>query len=687
MSFLGEIKRRKVFQVAAVYSVVAWLVVQVITSVEAPLNLPDWVDTFVIVLLAVGFPIALVLSWAFDVTPEGIRPAGKAERDSVSFGPTATTFTYVSQGLVLLAVGFLVVNQYQLGLGSRGSSESAVTDIIRYNYKFTDEAQLVPTRGVSIAVSPDGARIVYVGPAENGTQLWIRDRDNLRSTPLPGSEGAVQPFFAPDGRGIGFITENGALKIVSKPGDAPITIVNSGLIQQGACWGGDGYVYYSVEAGLLRRPASGGGAPEQITAAVSAGIDTISHRWPDVLPNGKGALFTISKDHSPDQIAAVDFSTGQIQVLVEGTLGRYAESGHLIYAREDGGLMAARFDQNRLVLSGQGVLLGDQLPRGYAPDLAFSKTGRLLYVTRPRETLEVVWVNRNGSWTPVDSDNPIRGIRYAVLSPDNTSLALTTRLRPPSDDGQIWIKKLPRGPLAQLTFEGMVNMRPTWSADGQSLIFISDRGENRDVWIKRADGTEEAKLLLDEPEFIDEALFSPSEEWLVYRRGKVAGARDIYAIRSNFETGAIPLVASNFDESAPALSSDGRWLAYVANRAGQRNVYVRPFPSADADTQVSVNGGTQPVWAHNRPELYYRNGAGKMVAVEVLPGSGFQIGAEQILFSATAYRRDNWHAAYDVSADGERFVMIRISDSGSLDEELIAVENWFEELKRLVPIN
>jgi len=273
MSFLGEIKRRKVFQVAAVYSVVAWLVVQVITSVEAPLNLPDWVDTLVIVLLAVGFPIALVLSWAFDVTPEGIMPAGKAKRDSVSSGPTATTFTYVSQGLVLLAVGFLVVNQFQLGLGSRGSSQSAATDVVRYKYGLEDAEKLVPTIGVSIAVSPDGARIVYAGRAESGRQLWIRERDQLRSTPLPGSEGALQPFFAPDGRGVGFVTENRNLRVISRIGDPPLTLVDGGLYQFGGTWGADGYVYFSTSVGLMRKLATGGGASELVVPADMANLE------------------------------------------------------------------------------------------------------------------------------------------------------------------------------------------------------------------------------------------------------------------------------------------------------------------------------------------------------------------------------------------------------------------------------
>lgn len=687
MSIIREIKRRKVFQVAAVYAVVAWLLVQVITSVEAPLNLPDWVDTFVIVILAIGFPIALVLSWAFDVTPEGIRTAEEVERGSLSSKPSPTTFTYVSQFLVLLAVGFLVVNQYLLDVGSRWSSRLEVTDVIRYNYGLADAEQLVPTIGVSIAVSPDGARIVYVGPAESGRQLWIRERDQLRSTPLPGSEDALQPFFAPDGRSIGFVTKNRQLRVISKIGDPPLTIVDDGLYLFGGTWGVDGHVYYSTAAGLMRQPATGGGVPELVVLADSASPDVVGYAWPDVLPNGKGALFTIIRNHLANDIAVVDFSTGQSRVLVQGLLGRYAESGHLTYVREDGGLMAAPFDQDQLVLSGSPVLLGDQLPVGSTPDLAFSRTGRLLYATRPRQTLEVVWVDRDGAWTPVDPDNPLLDIRYAALSPDNTKLAVTTWPRPPSDDGHLWIKQLPHGPFSRLTFDGKVNMRPSWSADSRSVIFISDRGDNRDVWIKRADGTREAELLLDDLVTIDEAFYSSSEEWIVYRRGMEGGERDIFAIRTNVDSVATPLVTSDFDEVAPALSPDGRWLAYVSNRAGQANVYVRPFPEVDTETQVSVNGGIEPVWARNRSELYYRNGVGEMVAIAMLPGTEFVTGPERVLFPATAYRSDFYHATYDVSTDGERFVMIRISDSGSLDEELIVVENWFEEVKRLVPTN
>lgn len=686
MSLLQEIKRRKVFQVAAMYAVVAWLLIEIITTVEEPLNLPAWVDTLVIVLLAIGFPVALILSWAFDVTPEGIKSASEIQSDGTSTQTSVTKFTHITQGLILLAVAFLVIDQYLLDTDPIGTSHPVVPGVVRYNSKFPDGEELKPTPGVSIAISPDGARIAYVGPADNGTQLWVRERDQLHSIPLSGSEGAIQPFFAPDGQGIGFITEDRELKVVSRIGDPPLTIVDEGVYRLGGAWAADGYVYFSSESGLMRQAETGGGTPKPVTNAEQEGSVVIYHGWPEVLPNGEGALFTIMRDHLADEVAVVDFSTGDVRVLAEGELGRYAESGHLIRVREDGGLVAAPFDQKRFSIDGPEVLLSEQLAWGFWRDLALSKNGTLLY-TKNNAIWEVVWVDRDGEWTPIDPDNPMRGIRYVALSPDNTRLAVNTWPQAGTDYGQVWTKKLLYGPFAQLTFEGMVNIRPSWSPDGRSVVFISDRGENRDAWVKRFDGTTRATILLDEPAVVDEAFYSSNGEWLVYRQGKEDGDRDIYAVRPGRDTEPKALIASEFDEVAPALSANSRWLAYVSNRGGRANVYVRPFPNADVETLVSVNGGTEPVWSRTQSELYYRNGNGEMVVVPVLPGSKFETGPQQVLFSATAYRSDFFHTAYDVTADGQRFVMIRVSESGSLDEELIVIENWFEELNRLAPSN
>lgn len=684
MSLLQEVKRRKVFKVAAMYVVVAWLLIQVITSVEEPLNLPGWADSFVIVLLALGFPVSLILSWAFDVTPDGIKPAHSNQPPNLSSQSSVLTLTLFGQMLVVLAIAFLVVDQYLIQPNEQKQSRAAVVDLIRYNYRFAQGEKLVPMSGVSIAVSSDGSRIAYIGPADTGTQLWIRERDQLQSTPLPASKDAMQPFFAPERYDIGFITEDGQLKVVSRIGDPPLTVVNGGVYQLGGSWGADGYLYFSTKYGLVRQPATGGGNLETVTVTEPEDTVVIYHGLPDALPNGKGVLFTIIRDHLANEIAVVDLDSGKVHVLAEGTLARYAQSGHLIYVREDGGLMAVPFDQDQLVISGPEVRLGDQLPVGIDQDLALSKTGRLLY-TISNAIWEVVWVERNGSWAPIDPENPMRGIRYVALSPDNTKLALSTWPLPGNDDGHVWIKHLPRGAFAQLTFDGVVNMRPSWSPDGRAVIFISDRAENRDAWVKSSDGPSEAEVLLDNPEVVDEAFLSPDGEWLVYRRGKEDGNRDIFAIRPGLDSEPVPLATSNFDEVAPALSPDSRWIAFVSNRGGQANVYVRPFPESDSEILLSVRGGTEPVWSRNRPELYYRNGAGDMVVVPILPGTKFETGPEELLFSTNEYRSDFFHAAYDVSADGQRFVMIRASESGTVDEELIIVENLFQELQHLAP--
>jgi len=555
--------------------------------------------------------------------------------------------------------------------------------VTRYVHGFAVEERLVPTPGVSVAVSPDGAHIVYVGPSDHGRQLWIRERGQLRARPIPGTENAWQPFFAPDGGSVAFVTGDRQLKVVPLAGE-PLTLVDGGLELYGGAWGQDGFVYFSTAAGLMRVPASGGDAPEPVARTDTDSPEVKGYGWPDVLANGRGVLFTIIRNHVPNLIAAVDLQTGDERVLMEGMVARYAESGQVVYVQEDGALMAAPFDQDGLDVTGARVLLRDRLPEGSFPDLAISKTGRLVYVTRPRPTLEAVWVDRDGNWSPVDPDDPIQGIRYAALSPDDTKLVVNTWLQPPNDDGHLWVKQLPRGAYSRLTFDGTVNHRPSWMPDSRSVLFISDRGGSRDVWVQRADGTTAAELLYSDSMDIDEAFLTPDGEWLVYRRGMQDGERDILAIRLSRDSVATALVTSNFDEVAPAISADGRWLAYVSGRDGEANVYVRPFPGADAETQVSRNGGSEPVWSRNTSELFFRNGDDEMVVATVLPGDQFRIGSVDVLFSTAAYRSDFFHAAYHISADGQRFVMLRESDSGSLDEQLVVVENWFEELRAKV---
>ena len=200
-----------------------------------------------------------------------------------------------------------------------------------------------------------------------------------------------------------------------------------------------------------------------------------------------------------------------------------------------------------------------------------------------------------------------------------------------------------------------------------------------DLWTKRADGSGTAELVLDRDAPLNEALYSPDGTWLIFREGDV-GAADIYAVRPGVDSEPVPLVVTEFQERAIALSPNGRWLAYVSNRSGRDEVYVVPFPDAGASLrQVSVDWGTEPRWAHSGEELFYVNGASELVALQVDADDSFAAGRQDVLFSVSDYMRSPAYAQYDVSPDDQRFIMRQIGEVAT--SELIWVENWVEELR------
>jgi serine/threonine-protein kinase len=288
-----------------------------------------------------------------------------------------------------------------------------------------------------------------------------------------------------------------------------------------------------------------------------------------------------------------------------------------------------------------------------------------------------VWVTRDGTaeeihpgWT--------ENFLWPKLSPDGTHLAVNIVA---NDEQQVWIKQLDRGPLPKLTFTGSFNVRPEWTPDGLSVAFVSDRRDDSDLYVRRADASAPAELLLDEERRIGEVTYSPDGEWLVYRLGG-GGGRDLYARRVGADS-AVTLVATEYEETSPAVSPDGRWLAYVSNESGRSEVYVRPFPNTnDGKWLVSTDGGWEPVWAHSGRELFYRGGQ-TLMSVEVLQGPTFVPGERRVLFSTQEFRWNTRHQQYDVAPDDQRFVMIR-NPGGEALGELIVVENFFEELKAKV---
>ncbi len=572
-----------------------------------------------------------------------------------------------------------------------GSRPGPAPRVARLSLRLPPEEALDLTARPGLALAPDGSRFVYAGLNEGTVQLFLRELGDLHARPLRGTEEGCCAMFSPDGQSLAFMSDRGELKVVSLGGGPVVTVVDSGLTDLplyggGVDWGPDGFLYASGLEGLVR-VASPGDPLERVTTLDRERGDR-GHASPDVLPNGKGALVTViprdANDASPYAIGVADFATGAVRIVLEGIYARYAVTGHVIFVQDDGAVLAAPFDQDRLVVTGPAVPLIENVVRnptlGMA-ELALSETGSLLYATGRPLVNRLMWVDRDGRAEEIDPD--WTGIfTDPVLSGDESRVALSVT----TAEGQhLWIKPLDASPASRLTFAGAVNLRALWTLDDQSVMFVSDRSGASLLYQKRADGATAATLV---PFYDERAVFgvelSQDGNWLIFRTDNQAPGRgDILAVARG-DTVPVELLATPAEEEAPTLSPDGRWLAYTSDESGRREVYVRPFPNvSDARQLVSPNGGSEPLWAHSGRELFYRAADDNLIAVQVVRDPAFSLGTQRRLFSVARYQPDPFSRSYDVTRDDQRFVMVR-QEVGENDGELILVLNWLEEVKREV---
>ena len=552
--------------------------------------------------------------------------------------------------------------------------------LVRFEVPFPSSGQLAPFRGHAVALSPDGAHVAYLGQDERELrQLYLRPLDQLGARPIPGTEGAVDPFFSPDGRWIGFGSRGGLAK-VPLGGGPRVTIVERPRPRGpgGASWGADDMIVFGSSTGLWRVPAEGGTA-EQLST-LNPGRGELGHRWPELLPSGRGVLFTIwTGSHEEAHVAVLSLATGEVTSLFAGTTPRYSETGHLIYGRADGVLMAVPFDPARLEVTGPGFSLLEGVmvkPTGLA-EFGLSRTGSLVYLTVAAAGRGVVvMVDRNGEERSLIE---LPDVFYSPrFSPDGTRLALG--IGQPLFASQVWIYEMAQGTLTPLTFEGN-NMYPVWSWDGERVAFASDRAGLVDLHWRPADGSGIAASLLTAYGMEHPASWSRDGRYLIYRQHRPVTGWDIWVLplEGDREPWAFTQTSAHVERSA-VLSPDGRWLAYVSDLSGRNEVYVNSFPEPGGRRQVSLDGGTEPVWSPDGRELFYRNGPALLVAaVETTPD--FRVRSRQLLFQRP-YAEWVDHSNYDVHPDGERFVMMKPVEEEASSARLVVVLNWFEELRR-----
>jgi serine/threonine-protein kinase len=550
----------------------------------------------------------------------------------------------------------------------------------------------------AIAISPDGSHIVYRGGPGNagGGLMLVRAIDQLDPRPIAGISGFRDPFVSPDGRWIGFFAQDGMRKVPITGGPSIFLCPTQGA-SRGASWGPDDTIVFATTGttGLMSVHAAGG-EPRVLTKPDPVHGE-VGHLFPSVLPGGAAVLFTITAPQLENsQVAVLDLKTGQRKILIRGgSQAEYVDTGHLVYAAA-GSLRAVRFDLKRLEVVSDPVPVVEQVLTATSGEASFalSRTGTLLYVPgglagvqgAPRS---LVWVNRQGKEDAIKA--PLRPYTYPRLSPDGSRLAIDIR----DQENDIWIWDLARETLTRLTFDPSSDSYPVWTPDSRRVVFASQRAGASNLYWQAADGTGTVERLTTNPNTQNPTSISHDGMRLVFYEIVPKTGADLYLLPLQGERRAMPLVQTTFTERNAEISPDGGWIAYESNKSGQFQIYVQPFPNVDAGHwQVSTSGGsTRPLWARSGKELFYLSGDGTLTTVPVRTvGSTFSAGNPSKVFDTKYYGTGSGTGGrtYDVSADGQRFLMIKDAPTtdqqpGATPASMIVSLNWTEELKRLSP--
>jgi serine/threonine-protein kinase len=539
--------------------------------------------------------------------------------------------------------------------------------------------------------TPDGRQLIYVAGTAGDTWLVARYWDNIEAERIRGTEGAQWPEVSPDGRWLTFTTQDVIWKvplaggtperITDNPYDLPFVWEdNNTLILSTQSLGTDGLSRFDLRT-LETEPLT----------TLDATPGKFVHAPIQFDPESGTLFFIAARGYGIEgySICALAMESRRVKPLVERAVSWYAPSGHLVYAQK-GRFMAAPFDTKTLEITGPAIdMMEKRMVTGKTiPSFIFSRDGTLVYSPAggyQKPNRELVWVDFEGQEEPVGTD-PMRYERVCA-SCDRAHSKVAVEL---FDDPSIWIYDLTgTNPIQPLIFSSRDDyVYPVWMPpDNREIIFASRGSGSPQLYRKAADGSGEAEALLIDTSgltFLSPHGCTPDGNVLLATAGSEENpALDLLAIHLEHDGRIEPLLLSDVRDSHPALSKDGKWLAYVCLESTGAKIFVTSYPNLEGKWLVSTEYGHEPVWAPDGKAIYYRDGT-SVIAVPVETEGGFSLGRAQTLFE-DVYVTDNFCRTYDIHPDGKRFLMMKRIEEDVPLTEIIVVENWFEELKRRVP--
>ena len=586
----------------------------------------------------------------------------------------------VPRGVLLGMAGILAgAIAGSLLTSGRQSAQKVAGRPIRFEVNSPPDQQAVGT----VALAPDGSRLAFTARKVGGNtaQLWIRAIEDSTPRMLPGTEGAQQPFWAPDSASVGFFAE-GQLKRVAVSGGPPQALAAVTTEVRGASWSGDGRIVFgpTFTGPLLQVSASGG----KVTPAtvLDKGRGEGTHRWPWFLPDGRHFLYYAagSTGMEPGEIWVGNLGSSDVKhVGPSSSLAVYAFPGYLLFTRGSA-LVAQPFDSRRLELRGEATPLGADLPSSSSTSglraLTASLDGTIAWHSLASAMSQPVWFDRQGH--EIARLAEAAAWFYPRLSPDGQRLAIARGIADTTVE-DIWMIDLARNVTTRMTVDPADDAAPVWSPDGTRLVFNSSRkGAAADLYMMRADqpGSEELLVGSEPPKLAD--TWSPDGRFLIFEVNSPQSRQDLRLLPLEGDRKPVPFLATPFNELNARFSPDGRWVAYTSDVSGTSEIYVRPFHESGGTWRVSNRGGQTPTWKGDGREIYYLAPDSVLMAAPVTGAAPFQTGTPTPLFKVAV--SDAADPQFDVSPDGKRFL---VNEQISLKEEPITVlVNWTAALKK-----
>ncbi len=612
--------------------------------------------------------IKIELQWIASEPPS---PAAPASRPAPA--PSRERLSWIAAAVIALVLGVAAGIFIHRPMQYAQSVRTVVDPPAKVTLNLTGDFAGPPV------LSPDGVALAFTAAGADGkTAVWVRPMNALDAHMLPGTEGAIFPFWSPDGRSLGFFADS-KLKTIDLSGGSAVVIADA-QFGRGGAWGSDGVILFTpaTQTGIMRVAATGG---TPLAATQLDPAQYTSHRWPFFLPDGKHFLY-LAVNHDPSHAAndAVYYASldgRENRQLFRSQSNAVYSGGFLLFARA-GQLMAQPFDPDSGTLSGQAQSLAGGVVDDVSTwhmDASASNDGLLVLGSGGTADWQLVWMDRTGKQIGTVADK-LTNLQTARISPQGDRIAFQI------DTGinDVWVLDLARGIRTRLTFGPVKNAYPIWSPDGKWVAYNSDGNGHGEFYRKPSDGSGAEELLLEDKESIIPTDWSQDGKYLIYTRGSVGNNSEVWALPLEGERKpwlVVPRPGNSFSGQG-RLSPDGRWLAYASTESGTAEVYVVAFRGGQGKWQVSTDEGSQPKWSKDGKELYYANDISRVLsAVPVKEANGaLQFGAAQSLVTTPATQQ----FIYDVSPDGQKILLNVVSQQ--VNQSVTVITNFTAGLKK-----